>query len=145
MTFLRTHIEFQYDIFFTAQKELKNHSAKILLIQYLCRELTNYGIQVLNYLSVEWGYVIHLDNEYFDNIWIGCTHLDLARNNLLVFINFKTSFIKKIFIKNDIYYKIIQLSNILDRILNNHPLISNLYWWNMIDLDWNRKLIKSLR
>lgn len=145
MTLLRTHVEFQYDIFFQEQKELKMPLAKLLLIQYLCRELNNYGIQVLNYLSVEWGYIIHLDNEYFDNIWIGCTHLDPVRNNFLVFINSKTSFIKKFFIKNDVSYKVIQLSNILDKILTNHPLIFYPHWWNLIDFDWNRKFIKSLR
>jgi hypothetical protein len=145
MTLLRTHIEFHYNIFLQAPKELTIPVTKLLLIQYLCRELNNYGIQVLNYLSVEWGYIIHLDNEYFDNIWIGCTHLGPVHNNFLVFINSRTSFIKNFFIKNDVSYKVIQLSNILDKILNDHPLIFNPHWWNLIDLDWNRKFIKSLR
>jgi len=135
MAFLRTHIEFDCDIFFQTQNELKIPLTQSLLMQYLCRELDNYGIQVLNYISVEWGYIIHLDNEYFHNIWIGCAHFEVNHNKFLVFINSTKPLIKKFFIKNDISYKIIQLSNILDKILTHHPLILNPHWWTPKDLD----------
>ena len=105
------------------------------LAKYLAEELPKHGVNVLDFLNEDWGYLIPLADEKFKDIWIGCNHYQEYENGFLVFINPCRPIIKKGFFKKiDISEQLTFVANILNEILTTNPKIYAQHWWDEKDM-----------
>lgn len=129
---LKTHIEFRSDHFPRVPNEIgqEEHIWGYRLAQYLSNRLIDSGFDVSDFIKEDWGYLIPLKNDEFKDIWIGCNHYAEFDNGFLVFINPFNPIVRKGFFKKiDISDKINQISQALEMILMNEPLIYAQRWW----------------
>ena len=134
MTLLKTHIEFRSDNFPQTAEEKEEWDGQIwghTLAKFLSEELPKHGVNVLDFVNEDWGYLIPLADEKFKDIWIGCNHYQEYKNGFLVFINPSKPIVKKGFFKKiDISEQLIFLATILNEILITNPTIYAQHWWD---------------
>lgn len=138
MGLLKTHIEFRSDHFPQTSEEQKEWDGQIwgyTLAKYLAEELPKHGVNVLDFLNEDWGYLIPLADEKFKDIWIGCNHYQEYENGFLVFINPSKPIVKQGFFKKiDISEQLTFVANILNEILTTNPTIYAQHWWDEKDM-----------
>lgn len=90
MQILKTHVEFCSDFFPQTQSEIEKWGGQIWsenLAKYLIKQLNQFGVVTNGYVVEDWGYIIYLENEKYQPIWIGCGYYEEYHNGFLIFLN----------------------------------------------------------
>ena len=137
MQALKTHVEFRSNLFPQTQSELEKWDGQIggeNLAKYLAKQLDQFGVITSGYHDEDWGYIIYLGDEKYQSIWIGCGHYKEYENGFLVFLNPSQPIIRKWFFKKmDISVQLIELTDIINKILHNDSDIHQIQWWENND------------
>ena len=110
---LKTHVEFCSKLFPQTQNEIEKWDGQIWgenLAEYLIKQLNLFGITTNGYRDEDWGYIIYLEGEKYQPIWIGCGHYEEYENGFLVFLDPSQPIIRQWFFKKiDISKQLIEL------------------------------------
>jgi hypothetical protein len=130
---MKTHVEFRSDDFPPCdgeEDEVNPGRYGKRLAEFLVRGLKQQGLEPLEPIAEDWGWVIPIKNDGF-KLWIGCGNYQEYPDAFLCFIEPHLPTVRRFFVlwKIDTSPQVTALQQALDRILSAHPGIRDKRWW----------------
>ncbi len=127
---MKTNIEFKSELFSAydgEEDEINPGRYGKRLAEYIHKEIQNFGVDVNDIYSEDWGWVVPVKHDEF-SVWIGCGNYEEYENGFFVFVEPSKPVIRKWFRKIDTTGVVSKVKESIEKVLKANDGIVDVCW-----------------
>jgi hypothetical protein len=97
------------------------------LAEWIAHKLKDNGYKIKAIITEDWGWLVMIEGYPF-SLWVGCNNIENTTNTWRCFTETERNIIQRLFKKVDPTPVVNTLNEMLEKIINSEPSISNVSW-----------------